>query len=143
MSKIYIIDDEYIKENYPSVSTLSNKDLLSVIMIEQRSTLVDTLSYETYNSLLINIRDGEINGEWVELLRLTQEYLLFISVKSIYDLYMGKTDGNSRDFNVSNLYGKIEFSKRNIKKFLSISSIETGEEYSSSYYNGSPIYYPN
>lgn len=139
---IYIIDDKYVKDNFPSFSSYNSNDILSVIAIEQKTTLVDVISFQTYQTLLLKIKEQKINGEWTEFLDLCQFFLLFSTIRGIYDFYEKSKDGRERDFNVSGLFGKIEFAKRNIKTFLASSTITTGEEYSSDYMNGSPIYYP-
>ncbi len=142
MSKIYVIDDQYLKNNYPSLNSYSDVDLLSVIMIEQITSLKQVLSADTYDALLVHIGAGTVADEWVDLLELSQLYLMFRSVQGVFDLYSKNTDIDTRDNNVANVYGKIKFAEANLKTFLADSDITTGDEFSSDYVSTSPFYYP-
>ena len=142
MSKIYVIDDQYLKSNYPSLNSYNNKDLLSVIMIEQRTSLKQTISAETYTELLTKIEAGEITGVWVDFLDLCQMYLMFRTVQGVFDLYEKNNREDSRDLNVANVWGKIKYAEKSLKGYIEDNDISTSAEYSSDYLSSSPIWYP-
>ena len=143
MSKVYIIDDQYVKDNYPSLATYDNNDILSVIYDRQDTVLVADITEGLYDDLIEKLTNGDtLDEDYTKLLQLTQKYLLALTIVGVFSFYEKSKDENSREYNVSNMYGTVKYRQKRLKDFINETSFSTtGSDFDESSYNYSPIVY--
>jgi hypothetical protein len=142
---VYLIDDQYTKEHYPSLSVYNNKDINSTILLSQEHQLASDITEELYEDLVTKLSNEETLEEpYVTLLKYCQKYLLLLVVKNIYSLYNNKESEDAREYNISNIYGLLKKSQKTLKDYISDNDFTTiGDNFSTETYNYSPIFYPN
>lgn len=141
----YLIDDQYVKNHYPSLSTYNNNDINSTILLSQEHQLTSDITEELYDDLIGKLEAEEVlDSDYETLLKYCQKYLLLLVVKNIYSLYNTKTGEDAREYNISNIYGLLKKSQKTLKDFINDTNFTTiGDDFDSETYNYSPIYYPN
>ena len=143
MANVYIIDDQYLKTKYPSMSTYDNNDILSVILIEQEQSLESDITEELYQDLITKLENNEVlDVAYSKLLLLCQKHLLLLTVQGLYSFYKNKDSEETREYNISNLYGKLKYTQKKLIDFIDETDFTTiGDSFSSETYNYSPITY--
>ena len=146
MATVYIIDDQYVKSKMPSLSRYDNKDILSTILLEQETTLVSDITEELYDDIVAKLIAAEvtpIEEPYTTLITLCQRYLLMLTMQGIYSFYEKNSSENEREYNISNLYGKVKFTQKKLKNYITDNNFTTtGDTFDGDVYNFSPIWYP-
>jgi len=143
MTNTYLIDDQYFKKKYPSMSTYDNNDILTVILMEQETSLASDMTEELYADLIGKLEAGEVLDEaYAELLAKCQSHMVFLTVKGLYSFYNKKESEDVREYNISNIYGKLKYTQKKLIDFIDKTDFtSTGSSFSSETYNYSPITY--
>jgi hypothetical protein len=160
MVKVLFIDDNYIYQNYPLPSRFDKSALLSIIVMEQATSIQDLLGTTLYEELEQGVYDEVLTESQLGLFKLVKYSLCLYSVKSSAMLLrtaIAKTkseekslDSMSIDSIVSTIDSKIEYINKRIVNYIKADALLLAKAQESSNdlfveddtYNSS-VYYPS
>lgn len=128
MVKVIFIDDNYIYQNYPLPSRLDRAALLSIITMEQVTSIQDLLGTALYEDLEQKVFDETVTETELGLFKLVKYSLCLYSVKAAATLLrtaIAKTkneeksvDSFSLDAIVGAIDSKIEYINKRIVNYI-------------------------
>lgn len=128
MVKVIFIDDNYIYQNYPLPARLDRAALLSIITMEQVTSIQDLLGTALYEDLEQKVYDEDVTETELGLFKLVKYSLCLYSVKAAATLLrsaIAKTkneeksiDSFSLDAIVGAIDSKIEYINKRIVNYI-------------------------
>lgn len=128
MVKVIFIDDNYIYQNYPLPARLDRAALLSIITMEQVTSIQDLLGTALYEDLEQKVYDENVTETELGLFKLVKYSLCLYSVKAAATLLrsaIAKTkneeksiDSFSLDAIVGAIDSKIEYINKRIVNYI-------------------------
>lgn len=116
---IYVIDVNYLSENYPIPFSVDTKRIKAVISMTQRIELRGTLGDSLYQSVLDFIEEGELedNPIYNVIDEIRMLHALY-SAKAMFTAYYKEGEPDVRDYNIAYIDGNI----RTLEQFV-VSSV--------------------
>lgn len=160
MVNVIFIDDNYVYQNYPLPKRLDRQTLLSIITMEQVTSIQDILGSSLYSDLETKVDAQTLNSTEQELFKLVKYALMLYSVRSAVTLLrtaIGKTkneeeklDQQALDSIALAIDSKIVYINKRIVNFikgdatlLTLAQASTNDYFDEDdVYNGS-VYYPS
>jgi len=128
MVKVIFIDDNYIYQNYPLPARFDRASLLSIITMEQVTSIQDLLGTTLYEDLEQKVYDETLTDTELGLFKLVKYSLCLYSVKGAATLLRSaiiktkneekSTDSYSLDSIVSAIDSKIEYINKRIVNYI-------------------------
>jgi hypothetical protein len=128
MVKVIFIDDNYIYQNYPMPKRLDRANLLSIISLEQLTSIQDLLGSSLYDDLEQKVYDENLTEIELGLFKLVKYSLCLYSVRTTIALIrtgVGKTkneesslDNSSLDSLTNAIDPKIEYINKRIVNYI-------------------------
>jgi hypothetical protein len=128
MVKVIFIDDNYIYQNYPMPNRLDRAALLSIITLEQVTSIQDLLGTTLYEDLEQNVYDETLTEAELALFKLVKYSLCLYSVKATATFLRSavaktkneekSTDSYSLDAIVSAIDSKIEYINKRVVNYI-------------------------
>lgn len=128
MVKVIFIDDNYIYQNYPMPARLDRAALLSIISLEQVTSIQDLLGTALYEDLEQKVYDEDLTETELGLFKLVKYSLCLYSVKASATFLRSAiaktkneektTDSFSLDSIVSAIDSKIEYINKRVVKYI-------------------------
>lgn len=128
MVKVIFIDDNYIYQNYPMPKRMDRANLLSIISLEQLTSIQDLLGSSLYDDLEQKVYDENLTDSELGLFKLVKYSLCLYAVKTTISLLrtgVGKTkneesslDNSSLDSLISAIDPKIEYINKRIVNYI-------------------------
>ncbi len=128
MVKVIFIDDNYIYQNYPLPSRMDRAALLSIITLEQVTSVQDLLGTTLYEDLEQKVYDEDLTETELGLFKLVKYSLCLYSVKAAATFLRSavaktkneekSTDSYSLDAIVSAIDSKIEYINKRVVKYI-------------------------
>ena len=128
MVKVIFIDDNYIYQNYPMPKRLDRANLLSIISLEQLTSIQDLLGSSLYDDLEQKVYDENLTEIELGLFQLVKYSLCLYSVRTTIALIrtgVGKTkneesslDNSSLDSLTNAIDPKIEYINKRIVNYI-------------------------
>lgn len=130
MVKVIFIDDNYIYQNYPMPKRLDRANLLSIISLEQATSIQDLLGSSLYEDMEQKVYDENLTETELGLFKLVKYSLCLYSVRSTISLLrtgVGKTkneeaslDSSSLDSLIGSIDPKIEYINKRIINYIKV-----------------------
>ena len=128
MVKVIFIDDNYIYQNYPMPNRLDRAALLSIITLEQVTSIQDLLGTTLYEDLEQKVYDETLTEAELALFKLVKYSLCLYSIKATATFLRSavaktkneekSTDSYSLDAIVSAIDSKIEYINKRVVKYI-------------------------
>ena len=128
MVKVIFIDDNYIYKNYPLPNRMDRAALLSIITLEQVTSVQDLLGTTLYEDLEQKVYDEDLTETELGLFKLVKYSLCLYSVKAAATFLRSavaktkneekSTDSYSLDAIVSAIDSKIEYINKRVVKYI-------------------------
>ena len=128
MVKVIFIDDNYIYQNYPMPNRFDRAALLSIISLEQATSIQDLLGSTLYEDLEQKVYDENLTEIELGLFKLVKYSLCLYSVRSSVTLLRSATqktkaeeksaDSMSLDSIVGAIDSKIEYINKRIVNYI-------------------------
>ena len=128
MVKVIFIDDNYIYQNYPMPKRLDRANLLSIISLEQLTSIQDLLGSSLYDDLEQKVYDENLTEIELGLFKLVKYSLCLYSVRTTIALIrtgVGKTkneesslDSSSLDSLTNAIDPKIEYINKRVVNYI-------------------------
>ncbi len=158
--KVIFIDDNYVYQNYPLPKKLDRSNLLSIIMLEQVTSIQDLLGTDLYEDLEQKVFDENLTTEELELFKLVKYSLCLYTVRSAVSTIrtaIGTTKNEESSLNQYSLDGisnsldsKISYINQRIVNYikgnvalLALAQSSTNDLFNEEDSQHSSIYYPN
>jgi hypothetical protein len=160
MVKVIFIDDNYIYQNYPLPSRLDRAALLSIITMEQVTSIQDLLGTALYEDLEQKVYDETVTETELGLFKLVKYSLCLYSVKAAATLLrtaIAKTkneeksiDSFSLDAIVGAIDSKIEYINKRVVNYikanatlLALAKTSTNDLFNEDDTYNSSVFYPS
>lgn len=160
MVKVIFIDDNYIYQNYPLPKRLDRSTLLSLITMEQVTSIQDILGSTLYSDIEDKVFAQTLSSTEQELFKLVKYSLMLYSVRSAVTLLrtaIGKTKNEEDKLDQQALDGialaidsKIEYINKRIVNFikadptlLALAQASTNDYFDEDDVYNSSVYYPS
>jgi hypothetical protein len=162
MVKVIFIDDNYLYQNFPLPKRMERAALLSIIQLEQYTTLQDLLGTCLYDHLETGVYDQTLTAEEQELFKLVKYVLAMYSAKATIVMLRTQAANTKReesvqdqyilDTLVDNINSKVGYINKRIADFVkntdSLKAIATNENCTGDLWNeqevySSSVYYPS
>jgi len=160
MVKVIFIDDNYIYQNYPLPSRLDRAALLSIITMEQVTSIQDLLGTALYEDLEQKVYDETVTETELGLFKLVKYSLCLYSVKAAATLLrtaIAKTkneeksiDSFSLDAIVGAIDSKIEYINKRVVNYikanatlLALAKTSTNDFFNEDDTYNSSVFYPS
>jgi hypothetical protein len=128
MVKVIFIDDNYIYQNYPLPNRMDRAALLSIITLEQVTSVQDLLGTTLYEDLEQKVYDEDLTETELGLFKLVKYSLCLYSVKAAATFLRSavaktkneekSTDSYSLDAIVSAIDSKIEYINKRVVNYI-------------------------
>lgn len=128
MVKVIFIDDNYIYQNYPMPKRLDRANLLSIISLEQITSIQDLLGSALYDDLEQKVYDENLTEVELGLFKLVKYSLCLYAVRSTISLLrtgIAKTkneesslDSSSLDSLIGAIEPKIEYINKRVVNYI-------------------------
>lgn len=128
MVKVIFIDDNYIYQNYPMPKRLDRANLLSIISLEQITSIQDILGSALYEDLEQKVYDENLTEVELGLFKLIKYSLCLYAVRSTISLLrtgIAKTkneesslDSSSLDSLIGAIEPKIEYINKRVVNYI-------------------------
>lgn len=160
MVNVIFIDDNYVYKNYPLPKRLDRQTLISIITMEQVTSVQDLLGSALYSDIEDKVSAQTLSSSELELFKLVQYALMLYTVRSSVTLLRtsvaktkseeGKLDQEALDSIALAIDSKITYINKRIVNFikadsalLTLASASTNDYFDQDdVYNGS-VYYPS
>jgi hypothetical protein len=159
MVKVIFIDDNYIYQNYPMPNRLDRAALLSIITLEQVTSIQDLLGTTLYEDLEQKVYDETLTEAELALFKLVKYSLCLYSVKATATFLRSavaktkneekSTDSYSLDAIVSAIDSKIEYINKRVVNYIkgNATLLATAQESGNDLFNendtyNSSVFYP-
>jgi hypothetical protein len=160
MVNVIFIDDNYVYKNYPLPKRLDRQTLISIITMEQVTSVQDLLGSALYSDIEGKVSAQTLSSSELELFKLIQYALMLYTVRSSVTLLRtsvaktkseeGKLDQEALDSIALAIDSKITYINKRIVNFikadsalLTLASASTNDYFDQDdVYNGS-VYYPS
>ena len=160
MVKVIFIDDNYIYQNYPFPNRLDRANLLSIITLEQVTSIQDLLGSALYEDLEQKVYDENLTDSELALFRLVKYSLCLYTVKSAATFLRSaiantkneekSTDSFSLDSIVSAIDSKIEYINKRVVVYiksdatmLALAKTSTNDFFNEDDTYNSSVFYPS
>lgn len=160
MVKVIFIDDNYIYQNYPFPNRLDRANLLSIITLEQVTSIQDLLGSALYEDLEQKVYDENLTDSELALFRLVKYSLCLYTVKSAATFLRSaiantkneekSTDSFSLDSIVSAIDSKIEYINKRVVIYiksdatmLALAKTSTNDFFNEDDTYNSSVFYPS
>jgi hypothetical protein len=162
MVKVIFIDDNYLYQNFPMPKRLERAALLSIIQLEQYTTLQDLLGTCLYEHLETGVYDQTLTTEEQDLFKLVKYVLAMYAAKATIIMLRTQTANTKNeesvqdqyilDTLVENINSKVGYINKRIADFVkntdALKTIATNEDCTGDLWNeqevySSSVYYPN
>lgn len=158
--KVIFIDDNYVYQNYPLPKKLDRSNLLSIIMLEQVTSIQDLLGTDLYEDIEQKVFDENLTTEELELFKLIKYSLCLYAVRSAASTIrtaIGTTKNEESSLNQYSLDGisnsldsKISYINQRIVNYikgnatmLALAQSSTNDLFNEEDSQHSSVYYPN
>ena len=128
MVKVIFIDDNYIYQNYPLPNRMDRAALLSIITLEQVTSVQDLLGTTLYEDLEQKVYDEDLTETELGLFKLVKYSLCLYSVKAAATFLRSavaktkneekSTDSYSLDAIVSAIDSKIQYINKRVVNYI-------------------------
>jgi|TARA_R110000744_G_scaffold968_2_gene3575 hypothetical protein len=162
MVNVIFIDDNYLYQNFPLPKRMERAALLSIVQLEQYTTLQDLLGTCLYEHMETGVLDQTLNTEEQELFKLMKYILAMYSAKASITMLRTQTANTKReesvqdqyvlDTLVTNIDGKLGYIAKRISQYVegvaTLKAIATATDCGGDLWNkqevyNSSVYYPS
>lgn len=162
MVKVIFIDDNYLYQNFPLPKRMERAALLSIIQLEQYTTLQDLLGTCLYEHLETGVYDQTLDTDEQELFKLVKYVLAMYAAKAAIIMLRSQTANTKHeesvqdqyilDTLVENINGKVGYINKRIADYVkntsALKTIATADSCTGDLWNeqeiySSSVYYPS
>lgn len=162
MVKVIFIDDNYLYQNFPLPKRMERAALLSIIQLEQFTSLQDLLGTCLYEHLEEGVYDQTLTDDEQELFKLVKYTLAMYSAKAVITMLRTQAANTKNeetvqdqyilDTLVNNIDSKVGFINKRISDFVkattALKNIATADSCTGDLWNeeevyNSAVYYPS
>ena len=152
MVKVIFIDDNYIYQNYPLPNRMDRAALLSIITLEQVTSVQDLLGTTLYEDLEQKVYDEDLTETELGLFKLVKYSLCLYSVKAAATFLRSavaktkneekSTDSYSLDAIVSAIDSKIEYINKRVVNYIKADAtlLATAQESANDLFDENDVY---
>ena len=152
MVKVIFIDDNYIYQNYPLPNRMDRAALLSIITLEQVTSVQDLLGTTLYEDLEQKVYDEDLTETELGLFKLVKYSLCLYSVKAAATFLRSavaktkneekSTDSYSLDAIVSAIDSKIEYINKRVVNYIKADAalLATAQESGNDLFDENDVY---
>ena len=152
MVKVIFIDDNYIYQNYPLPNRMDRAALLSIITLEQVTSVQDLLGTTLYEDLEQKVYDEDLTETELGLFKLVKYSLCLYSVKAAATFLRSavaktkneekSTDSYSLDAIVSAIDSKIEYINKRVVNYIKAGAalLATAQESGNDLFDENDVY---
>jgi len=152
MVKVIFIDDNYIYQNYPLPNRMDRAALLSIITLEQVTSVQDLLGTTLYEDLEQKVYDEDLTETELGLFKLVKYSLCLYSVKAAATFLRSavaktkneekSTDSYSLDAIVSAIDSKIEYINKRVVNYIKADAtlLATAQESENDLFDENDVY---
>ena len=152
MVKVIFIDDNYIYQNYPLPNRMDRAALLSIITLEQVTSVQDLLGTTLYEDLEQKVYDEDLTETELGLFKLVKYSLCLYSVKAAATFLRSavaktkneekSTDSYSLDAIVSAIDSKIEYINKRVVNYIKADAtlLATAQESGNGLFDENDVY---
>ena len=115
MSVVYLISDEYFKEQYPSYNTLDMNKFYSAVLVEQQTSVEDIIGSILYEWLIANA-NGTLTGDELKLLEQVQYLLVYLTALNL--ILLNETPNIDNQLRIDFLKEKIIMLRNKLLDFI-------------------------
>jgi len=150
--KVIFIDDNYIYQNYPLPNRMDRAALLSIITLEQVTSVQDLLGTTLYEDLEQKVYDEDLTETELGLFKLVKYSLCLYSVKAAATFLRSavaktkneekSTDSYSLDAIVSAIDSKIEYINKRVVNYIKADAalLATAQESGNDLFDENDVY---
>jgi len=111
MANVYLMNDGYFKEQYPSHNDLDMSKFYSTLLVEQNTTIENWIGTILFDYLMANA-SGILTGDVLRLFNNVKYSLVFLTAASLIKL--GKTPDEAKTMSIGSLDEKAGYLKSKV-----------------------------